>query len=192
MTRTTPDAVAPLPFDHDLPVAHLVRNENPVVKRALTPAEGAALADFLGIEAVEALALDARIAQWGEDGWEITGRLTGRVVQACVVSLEAVAQDIDQPVTRRYLPAHRIEPLPEVELSADAPDEPEPLGSAIDVAGLMTEVLVLALDPYPRAPDATPAVKVHAGPGVTPLTDEAMRPFAGLAALKDRLEPGNR
>lgn len=189
------DAVpaAGLPFAAPLRVEVRKRHGGSPVERRLDPAECTALARFLDVMGVEALAFDGRLSPWGEDGWEVDGRLTGVVIQACVRTLAPVEQVINQPVTRRYLPRagnawpETVE-LGAVDLSRDDSDEPDPIVGDIDLAVLMVEALALALDPYPRASDTDFAAHLHAAPGVTPLSDEAMRPFAKLAALKQRLE----
>ena len=48
--------------------------------------------------------------------------------------------------------------------------------------------LALALPLYPRAEGADLAQAQFAGPGVTPMTDEDARPFAGLKDLRDKLD----
>jgi hypothetical protein len=53
---------------------------------------------------------------------------------------------------------------------------------------VLAEALALALPDYPRAPGAELGQAVFAEPGIEPLRDEALRPFAGLAAFKDRLK----
>ena len=45
----------------------------------------------------------------------------------------------------------------------------------------------VALPPFPRSPGAELGIARAAPKGVRPLTDEETRPFAGLAALRDRL-----
>ena len=51
----------------------------------------------------------------------------------------------------------------------------------------MIEELSLAVPEYPRSPDATLEQANFTKPGETPMSDEDARPFAGLAALKDKL-----
>ena len=69
-------------------------------------------------------------------------------------------------------------------------DTRDPLPEVIDVATVALEALALALPLYPRAPGAELGEAVYTAPGATPLRDEDLRPFAGLAALKSRLAPG--
>ncbi len=182
------DAPVPLPFEAMIDLAGEPRTGPVPVARALEPEEGAALARFLGIPAVESLAFEGRLAPWGEAGWTLTGRLTGGAVQTCVVTLEPVSEEIAAEIDRRYLPGAVPVEAETVEIGPEDLDAPEPLeGTAIDLAAVMVEALALALEPYPRRADAAFEGRVHAAPGVEPLTDETAHPFAGLAGLRARM-----
>jgi len=171
-----PVRLAPLPRDRATPI-HLAPDEE----------ARAAIAVFLGIEAVDALAFEGAIEPWGQHGWAVTGRLTATAWQACVVTLEPVREEVDATVTRQFLPPDEIDQDAELELDEEDLDMPEPADEAIDLAHLVVEALALELEPYPRADGAAFGKRVFSAPGVTPLTDEAMRPFASLAALKEKL-----
>lgn len=182
----------------DLPVSQLVAlparmGGDPV--RALFEPDAVArgrIAGFLGVDALDALRLDVRLIAEGAEGWRAEGRIRARYAQTCVVTLARLEQSLDEAVERRFLPAAEI-PIPEErEHGPDEPDEPDAIrdDGTVDVAALAIEVLALAVDPYPRAEDAAFGQKVFAAPGVTPLTDEAMRPFAKLEALKAKLAEG--
>jgi uncharacterized metal-binding protein YceD (DUF177 family) len=111
--------------------------------------------------------------------------LRAKATQACVVTLDPVVTEIEQVVTRRYLADFTEPEGDEAEMPED--DTSEPLGDVIDPAAVMIEALALALPDYPRAPGAELAETVHAGPGIAPLRDSDLRPFAGLASLAQRL-----
>jgi len=179
--------VTPLPFEAGIDPAGLDRERTHAVARTLDAAEAAALARFLGLEALDALAFQGALTGDGAQGWRLTGRLTGAAVQACVVTLEPVPETIDVQIERRFVPQPEEAVAETVEIGAEDLDAPETLTGPIDLATVMTEALALSLAPYPRAPQAEFAGRVHAGPGVAPLTDEAMHPFAGLARLRPRL-----
>ena len=107
--------------------------------------------------------------------------MLAEVVQPCTITLEPVTTRIKETVTRHYL-ADMPEPEgDEIEMPED--DTLETLTDIIDVGQVMTEALALALPLYPRAEGAELGVTVFAQPGVDPLTDEAMRPFAKLADI---------
>ncbi len=151
------------------------------------PEERAALARFLGVERVDRLTFEGTIAPAGEEGWEVRGRLVAALEQTCVVTLGPVATRHDVELVRLYLPVDQVMPVREVTVDPDEADEPDTFTDTIDPAALAVESLVLLLDPYPRAEGAALERSTFAGPGVTPLEDDDVRPFASLAALRGRL-----
>lgn len=145
----------------------------------------AAIADALGIIAVKKLRFAARLSPLGSRDWELTGELGASVVQECVVTLAPVATRIDEPVSRTYLHA-----MPDVEgTEIEIPEnDVEPLPQTLDLIALMTEALALALPQFPRAPGASLGNAVFTEPGKAAMRDEDVRPFAGLADLRESLE----
>ena len=145
----------------------------------------AALARRLDVPGVKRLSLEARLRP-EQDGWRVTGRVRARVTQTCVVTLEPVDQILDEPFSRLYLPD-----APDPAAVALDPDEeedpPEPLGRVIDVAEIAAEALALALDPYPRAEGAAFKNDAEAPEDEDAEDDPRRRPFASLAALRDKL-----
>lgn len=157
--------------------------------------ERAALAKrfgFLGLPAFSArVTIDRRL------GGQVVveGRLRGRLVQACVLTLDPVTQDLDDTfrvVFKRNM-ADALDPdSGEAVLSPQA-DAPEPLeGNMLDVGEIVAEQLSLAADPYPRRPgarldDVLPKPR-HGGRKAPP--EQRRHPFAGLAALKDKPSRG--
>lgn len=148
----------------------------------------AALADALGIVAIRKLRLAGKISPAGKRDWLLEAELGATVVQDCVVTLEPVTTRIQEPVLRRYLAEPPQPGSGEVEMPED--DSIEALPQVLDLAEVMAEALALALPAFPRAPGAELGNAVFADPGVTPLTDEAIKPFAGLAGLRDQLDEG--
>ncbi len=147
---------------------------------------------FLGLSGFAArVTVDARI------GGQIVveGRLRGKVVQACVLSLEPVTQTLDDSfriVFKKDL-AEELDPdSGEAVLSAQA-DAPEPLiGNMLDVGEIVAEQLALMADPYPRRAgvkleDVLPKSKGGPRRGAP---GQQRHPFAGLAALRDKPRRG--
>ncbi|MEL7173415.1 MAG: DUF177 domain-containing protein [Pseudomonadota bacterium] len=176
----------PFPLAHPVDVAAL--SEGDGLSFELTPEapERALVAQYLGLDALPALAFRGEIMQRGA-GWGLEGRLTARMQQSCVVTLEPVETEVDVPVERLWLPDVAPPTGAEIELRAEDDRAPEMLGRAIDLAIPMLEALALEIDPFPRADGAAHGTQVYAPPGSAPLTDEAAKPFAGLSALKARL-----
>lgn len=119
----------------------------------------------------------------GKDGrFYVTGRVRARVAQTCVVTLEGIENDIDEPVDLTFAPPDQIPQLADLvdddETDIAEADPPEPIvNGVIDLGRLATDALFLGIDPYPRKPDA---VFAH---DVAP-PDPADHPFAALKALK--------
>ena len=116
-------------------------------------------------------------------GVRVTGNVSARVGQTCVVTLEPVESDIDEPVDLRFAPRPVAPASAKSEtVAAHTSDEdpPDPLfGGKLDLGAIATEFLLLGIDPYPRKPGAEFAP-------VKP-DDASAKPFAALEALKKRL-----
>lgn len=161
------------------------------IDHAATEAECAAIAESFGLSAVRDLHVEATIAREGVEGWRLDGRLTAAITQSCVVTLEPVEAVIDEPFTRSFVPGDAAAEeafAGEIDIDPDAEDPPEPLGAGVDIGAVALETLALAIDPYPRAPGAVFTGAGAAPPGAEPIAAEALKPFAGLAALKRRLK----
>ncbi|MGR3464662.1 YceD family protein [Limimaricola sp.] len=148
----------------------------------------AAVAAALGIRGIRKLRFAARLTPEGSRGWRLDGDLGATVVQDCVVTLDPVVTRIDETVLRRYLADVTKPDEAEAEMPED--DTIEPLPTAVDLAQVMIEALALALPDYPRAEGVGPADMSAAAPGAEPITDEDVKPFAGLKGLRDKLSGG--
>lgn|SRR3990167_4560597 len=158
-------------------------------------AECAALAKRFGFLDLKDLA--ARVTVDLQLGGQVVveGRLRGKIVQACVLTLEPVAQELDDVfriVFKKNL-AEELDPESgEAVLNAQA-DAPEPLaGNMLDVGEIVAEQLSLVAEPYPRRPgvkleDVLPKPKGGARRGAP---GQQRHPFAGLAALRDKPRRG--
>ena len=143
--------------------------------------ERRAIAASLGLIDLPALTFDGDIRPLGKRDLILTGRLTARAVQACVVTLEPVPCVLDEEVTRKFLEDWQEPDAEEAEIPED--DTAEALPEVIDAVLVVVEALSLALPLYPRASGAALGEAVFAEPGAAPLRDDDLRPFAGLAKL---------
>jgi uncharacterized metal-binding protein YceD (DUF177 family) len=144
-----------------------------------------ALAVLLGVTSIQHLRFAGTVAADGTRDFILTGQLSAKVVQPCVVTLDPVTTDVAETVIRRYLADWTEPDDDEAEVPQD--DTREPLGPVIDPAAVMAEALALALPDYPRAPGVLLGEVAVAPPGVAPLRDADVKPFAGLAALQRKL-----
>ncbi|WP_174274932.1 YceD family protein [Sphingomonas bacterium] len=148
---------------------------------AADAAERAALAarfDLLRLDTLEAGATLTR----DKDVISAEGRLRARVVQACVATGVALPRAIDAPFTIRFVPETDA-PDEEIEVAPDALDDMAYAGNSIDLGEAVAQTLALALDPFPRAPDADAVLREV---GVLQ-EGEATAPTA-LAGLRDLLK----
>jgi hypothetical protein len=145
----------------------------------------AALAEVRTVSGLTAAIDLAPVPVEGGDGAivQVTGRVRARVGQTCVVTLEPIETDVDEPIDIAFAPAT-------VGREAVATDNearrvnvgdglPEPLiGGMLDLGAIATEFLILGIDPYPR----------KAGVEFVPpeVEDDSPHPFAALAALQKR------
>ncbi len=146
------------------------------------------IAEYLGLETLSALRFKGQIQPRRKENWRIDARLTAVLEQACVITLAPVPEKIDEQITRALIPAHQVPDTDEAEIELGAEDGPDTFEDLIDIAAVALEQLALALDPYPRAKGAELKSDTFAAPGVAPLSDADLKPFAKLAALKQQLE----
>jgi len=110
----------------------------------------------------------------------VTGQVSARVGQTCVVTLEPIENDIEEQVDLMFSSASTGALQTDTK---DGDEPPEPLvDGKLDLGAIATEFLLLGIDPYPR----------KAGVEFAPLMadDGSAKPFAALEALKKRLGSG--
>jgi uncharacterized metal-binding protein YceD (DUF177 family) len=156
------------------------------VPRAMTleadAEERQALARRFRLIAVDTLSAEAALSRKGQVV-TATGRLTAAVVQSCVATGAPVPEQIDEPFEIVFRPPPTdARPDEEIELDESEMDVVFYDGGSIDLGEAVAETLALALDPYPRAPDAEAALKAA---GVK--SEAEAGPFGALASLRDKL-----
>lgn len=156
-----------------------------LVRRSIeaTSAECRALAERLGLVAVETLAASVTLeARGGGKLVVVKGTLQAALTQTCVVTLEPLPRTVAETFTERLAVAAEAGDGAVVDIDPEAEDEPEPIeGDSIDIGELVVQHLALALDPYPRAEGASvDAEAMSAGEAA----DDG--PFAELARLKPK------
>lgn len=115
-------------------------------------------------------------------GIEVSGLLTARIVQSCVVTAEPVMAQIEEPFTLRFVePELMASDAEELELSDADCDLIEVDKGAADLGEAVAQTLGLALDPFPRC--ETERAREEERKWVA---GEEAGPFA---ALKGLLEP---
>lgn len=152
------------------------------VELEASEATRAALAKPAGVDAVERLTARFELTRRGRDRLHVSGEVSGTVRQTCVVTLDAVVNDVAETIDVDFAPPRAPrDDAREIDLdAAPASDEREPLiGNAVDLGLLATEFFILGIDPYPRKPGV-------AFDAPKPLSDTAGHPFSALAALQKK------
>ncbi len=178
------------PVSYRVSVGRLPQKGMPVQIRA-QPEQLVALARDHDLLGVERFAADLKVEKWKRDGVKVSGVVEAEIVQSCVLTLEPVRSAIREAVEAVFVPensklarreGHRHD---EIMLDPDGPDLPETFeGDTVDVGALAEEFMELAIDPYPRAPDATEgAMSTSTEPGGE---KERESPFAKLRQLKNK------
>ncbi|OYU86325.1 MAG: phosphodiesterase [Bradyrhizobiaceae bacterium PARB1] len=183
-SQLPPSQLPPPPWSVPVPVAEIPEAGLFQTIEA-RPDERKAMAELGGLPAIAAVKAELKLLPVRGGTVHVTGRVTGRVTQTCVVSLDPVENDVDEDVDVVFAPPSQIRELAESmeeddgERDDERPDPPEPIeDGAIDIGKLATDALFLGLDPYPRKPDAVFQDQVEA-----PNPDE--HPFAALKALQE-------
>jgi uncharacterized metal-binding protein YceD (DUF177 family) len=141
-------------------------------------AERAALATRFGLLAVERLEARFRVKR-DAAGIVARGRVTAAVVQACSVTDEPLPEAVSEDVALRFVTDQEAAAEEEIELDMDALDTMPYDGGAIDLGEAAAETMALALDPFPRGPNAAAALRAA---GV--ISEEEAKPAGALAGLK--------
>ncbi len=150
---------------------------------AATAAERAAVARRLGILAVDRLTAELTVKSISSRLFRVQGTWEAAVQQACVVTLEPVADSPKGSFEAAFEASDGRRAAPQgadVEIDPEAADPAEALpAEGIDLGELVVQELAVALNPYPRAPGAEIPAEYR-----PPEVEEDNGPFAALKVLK--------
>lgn len=166
-----------LPYSHPIAVATL----HGETRLKLEPDADARvrIARYLGLHAVDRFRVEMTLVHAANGLVSVEGQLDAKIHPICVVSLDPFEQKISEPVAIRFAPDALIERMTKraAENNEDEFEAPDPIqDGVIDFGMVAVEFLALALDPYPRKPDAE-----FTGGDPEP---EVLSPFAALKTLK--------
>jgi hypothetical protein len=156
------------------------------VERHITAnaSELAAMAKVAGLRFVDNAKASMTLMPGRAGTFHIDGRVTARIGQTCVVSLEDMDTNLDEVIDIDFAPPSQIPTMAstiddQAEDGEDIPDPPEPIiDGIIDIGRVATDALFLAIDPYPRKPDAVLELPIEE-------PDPEEHPFAALKVLKE-------
>ena len=163
-------------FTHRLPLGRIRGGER--IDLIADQAECGAIARRLSLKSIDRLEAHAVLEREGDEV-RASGRIKSALTQYCVASGDPVPARIDEPFQLRFVPEPSGRPDEELELGAEELDVVFHDGAGIELGAAIADTLALALDPYPRGPNADDALKAA---GV--LSEEQAGPFAVLAKLK--------
>jgi uncharacterized metal-binding protein YceD (DUF177 family) len=142
-----------------------------------------ALAEMGGLREVKSAQASFDVTPRSGGRFHVAGNVRARIGQTCVVTLEEIENDIDEPVDLIFAPLEQVPQMAALVDEAEESDEetPDPLepidNGMIDLGKVAADALFLAVDPYPRKPGAVFEPVVEA-------VDPEDHPFAALKALK--------
>lgn len=140
----------------------------------------AALAKAAGLRDLPRLEASLDVSRHGRGGLRVEGEMVAVVGQTCVVTLEPIENELREPIDLAFTApasASLADESGEATMQFGDAEPPEPLvGGEVDLGAIVTEFLMLGIDPYPR----------KEGVEFEPPQQEDMsgHPFAALAALK--------
>lgn len=141
------------------------------------------LAARFGFAALEKLEADYSLTRDGST-LVASGTIHARLAQPCIATGKPVAETVNEAFAIRFVPEGSLaspDSADEIELDAEECDTLPYSGERIDIGEAIAETLALAVNPYPRSPNADTYLREA---GV--LTEEQASPFAALAALKEK------
>lgn len=151
-------------------------------RRAATAEELVEIARVLDVLSCEGVTADYVIRPIGQGRYRMKGEVTGHLTQACVVTLEPVAQPVQAAFDVEFWPDGTLPAAGEDEVEVLSSAEIEPIEHGrIDAGRIVFETLSASLDPYPRKPGAA-----FAGDTTDSLEAGKESPFAALKTLKDQ------
>jgi len=150
-----------------------------------TPGERDAMRQLAALRDLPEARVHFELTHAGRGRVRAVGRVTARVGQTCVVTLEPIENQIDEAIDVLFVPEGEVAAVTraldkEAEGTGEMADAPEPItGGVIDMGKLAADALFLAIDPYPRK------AGVHFEPPAA-AEDASDHPFAALQALKNK------
>jgi uncharacterized metal-binding protein YceD (DUF177 family) len=149
-----------------------------------TEAERRALAGRFGLVELSSLSARLRLKPLSGGLVRLSGSLSAKVVQSCVVTLQPIASSLDVAFELTYGPEDADDDGDgEIELTFEGDDPPDTIvDGAIDMGEAVAEQLALELNPFPRVPGAA-----FEPPAEAPdMAEERRNPFAALAGMKEK------
>lgn len=174
-----------------LRVAELNERKANRFELTLTDVQCDTISQELGLLSLKKTRFKGQLVAKGRQDWQLTADLGATVQQSCVVTLKPVSTRIDTVVKRRFVPEediHQIDDEETAEVEINPDESLDPLLNEIDLMAIFVESLALELPTYPKVDGASLETTAFTEPGKAALSDDDVKPFAGLAALRDKMQ----
>ncbi len=167
-------------WNHPITVAD-IPEEGEEITLAPDEETRAALARFADVLAVPSLSARLHLQPDGAGGAVVTGELNATVKQNSVVSLEPFDNKVHEEIALRFAPEGAAPKRSDPDIEFDEADPSDAIrDGVIDLGAVVSEFLVLGIDPYPRKPGEV------FSPPEPPGGEGRDNPFAALEKLKKK------
>ena len=144
----------------------------------------------LGLLNIKKVSLKGILSPLSLDKWSLKAELRATVKQQCVISFKPVQTIVYETVNRTFSPL-ASQDNNETDDDGTSPvifdDTLQELNDEIDLAEIIFEELTLILPIYPKSEGEELGWYSTTEPGVEPLSDDNLKPFAELSEFKNRL-----
>ena len=143
--------------------------------------------DLLSIKKVSLVGI---LSPLSVNEWSLKAELRATVKQKCVISFKPVQTIVCETINRTFSPSalqNTFEADDDGTSAVIFDDTLQELNDYIDLYEIIFEELTLILPLYPKFEGAELGSYSVTEPGVKPLTEENIKPFAQLSELKDKL-----
>ena len=148
------------------------------------------LIERLDVLNIKKISFVGNLTLLSKNKWDLKAELRATVRQKCVITLKSVQTVINEKINRTFSPSalHNTSKLDDDGTSPVVFDDSlQDLNDEIDLAEIIFEELTLILPLYPKFEGAELGSFTVTEPGVKPLNDENLKPFAQLSEFKDKL-----
>ena len=156
----------------------------------LSNQKGSELVKSLDLLSIKKVSLVGKLSPLSINEWSLKAELRATVKQKCVISFKPVQTIVCEAINRTFSPS-ALQNTFEADDDGTSPvifdDTLHELNDYIDLAEIILEELTLILPLYPKIEGVELGSYSITEPGVKPLTEENIKPFAQLSELKDKL-----
>jgi len=149
----------------------------------------------LDLISIKKVSLKGTLSPLRLNEWTLKAELRANVKQKCVISFQPVQTIVYEIVTRTFSPSaskNANETDDDGISKVIFDDTLQELNDEIDLVDIIFEELTLILPIHPKSEDAELGVYSITEPGLKPLSDNDLKPFAELANFKNILLRKNK